>query len=281
MKTNPAATLPQINPGLSRRHWLRLSAGTLLAAGLWPGCARWNEHAPGGSFRFAVLNDTHFHTARCPAWFEKVRASILSHDPRPEFCLVVGDLSQQGSRAELGGMREVLRSLGMPCHVVMGNHDFGPAKDRSAWEELFPNQLNYTFEHQGWQFIGLDSTQGTDWTGTRVQPATLGWLDQHLPKLTPARPTVVFTHFPLGPTVPSRPLNADEMLERFGAFNLVAVLDGHFHGFTERQRGRTILTTNRCCSISRENHDGTKEKGYFLCTARQGEITRQFVQVTL
>jgi hypothetical protein len=41
----------------------------------------------------------------------------------------------------------------------------------------------------------------------------------------------------------------------------------------------TVFTTNKCCSISRGNHDGTKEKGYFLCRAKEGRIEREFVEV--
>ncbi len=271
---------PAVHSSISRRRWLRLSAASLLALGLWPGCARWASNGQGGSYRFVVLNDTHFHTARCPAWFDRVRRSVLSQDPRPEFCLVVGDLAERGRKDELGAMREVLRSLGMPFHVVIGNHDYSSATDRSAWDEAFPRSINYSFEHRGWQFVGLDSTQGTDWQGTRVQPGTLSWLDEHLPKLQPASPTVVFTHFPLGAQVTYRPLNADELLARFTRFNLVAVFDGHFHGFTERHLGATTLTTNRCCAISRDNHDGSTEKGYFLCSAGDGQIARRFIAVT-
>ena len=43
--------------------------------------------------------------------------------------------------------------------------------------------------------------------------------------------------------------------------------------------GETVFTTNRCCAFARGNHDGTKEKGYFLCTARDGKFTREFVEV--
>ena len=76
-----------------------------------------------------------------------------------------------------------------------------------------------------------------------------------------------------------RPVNADDLLERYRAFNLVAVFNGHFHGSTERRAGRTTLTTNRCCAISRNNHAGSTEKGYFLCTATDGQIGREFVEV--
>ncbi len=194
---------------------------------------------------------------------------------------MVGDLAEHGTKSELGPMRDVLRSLHRPFHVVIGNHDYLADTDRSTWDNLFPQALNYHFEHRGWRFIGLDSSEGTKYERTRIQPATLGWLDDTLQKLDRAAPTVVFTHFPLGVEVPMRPLNADDLLSRFKEFNLVAVFNGHHHGFTERKSGRTTLTTNRCCAISRDNHDGTKEKGYFFCTAREGAIRRTFIEVKL
>ena len=100
-----------------------------------------------------------------------------------------------------------------------------------------------------------------------------------MPKLDRKRPTAIFTHFPLGPLTPSRPENADALLERLIGLNLQAVFSGHFHGFTERVLGNVALTTDRCCAISRANHDGTPEKGYFLCEAKAGRITRTFVEV--
>jgi hypothetical protein len=68
------------------------------------------------------------------------------------------------------------------------------------------------------------------------------------------------------------------VLERFRDFNLQAVYNGHFHGFTESKRAQTIVTTNRCCALKRNNHDGTKEKGYFVCTIKDGAIHREFVE---
>jgi len=263
----------------SRRDWLRRSAGALLSLGLWPGCARFADNGRDGAFRFVVINDAHFQSPRCPEWFDRVSASIRSHDPKPEFCLMVGDLAEHGTQSELGPMRDVLRSLHMPFHVVIGNHDYVSDTDRSAWDDIYPRSLNYHFEHRGWQVIGLDSSEGAKSGNTRIQPPTLHWLDDTLPKLARAAPTVVFTHFPLGALVPMRPINADSVLERFKEFNLIAVFDGHFHGFTERMSGRTILTTNKCCAISRANHDRTPEKGYFLCAANEGRLRREFVEV--
>jgi len=264
---------------VSRREWIRHSAAATLALGLWPGCARFGDHGRGGDFTFLVINDAHYTSPKCPAWFERVTASVRAHQPRPELCLVVGDLADKGTVAELGAMRDVMGGFGMPCHAVIGNHDYVTQTDRGPWDQLFPGQLNYHFRHRGWQFVALDSSEGLRYEKTSIQPATLHWVDEHLKKLAPMQPTVLFTHFPLGPGTTYRPQNADALLERFQALNIVAVFNGHFHGFTERTVRNTVFTTNKCCSIARGNHDRTTEKGYFLCRATQGRIEREFIEV--
>jgi hypothetical protein len=256
-----------------------LQAGALFAAGLWPGRLRGADNGRGEEFTFIAMNDMHFHSPGCPDWFARVAESIRSLKPRPEFCLAVGDLGERGAESELGPMGDVLNDLPMDCYPVKGNHDVTPQGDAAVWERLFPDRQNYRFEHRDWQFIGLDSTEGFKYTNPQIQAATLRWVDDTLPRLDRAKPTVLFTHFPLGAGVMMRARNADDLLARFVDFNLVAVLNGHFHGFTERSTGKTIITTNRCCAISRDNHDGSKEKGYFLCTARDGRIDHQFITV--
>ncbi len=263
----------------SRREWIRNSAAATLALGLWPGCARFAGNGRGGDFTFLEINDTHYTSPKCPEWCERVTASVRAITPKPELCLMVGDLADTGTENELGAMRDVLNGLGMPFHVVIGNHDYVTQTDRSPWGKLLPQRLNYRFEHRDWQFVGLDSSEGKKYEKTTIQPDTFRWVDDNLKKFDRKKPTILFTHFPLGPATQYRPLNADDLLERFQEFNLVSVFNGHFHGFTERTVGQTVFTTNKCCSISRGNHDKTTEKGYFLCRAQDGRITREFIQV--
>jgi 3',5'-cyclic AMP phosphodiesterase CpdA len=259
----------------SRREALRcLGAGLLLAGGLWPGRA---VGADGGRFRFVAINDLHYIDADCGKWLTGVMKKIRAE--KPEFCLVAGDLTEHGKADHLRAAREVLERLEIPFHVVIGNHDYATHADRSAYEEIFPRQLNYSFEHKGWQFVGLDTSEGTRYQETRVQPATLEWVDEHARSLSRRKPTVLLTHFPLGPGVQYRPLNADELLEKFLDFNVRAVFSGHFHGFTERTLHNTIFTTNRCCALKRNNHDKTTEKGFFFCEADGQHVVRSFVQV--
>jgi 3',5'-cyclic AMP phosphodiesterase CpdA len=264
---------------ISRREWIRHSAAATLALGLWPGCARFGGNGRGGEFTFVVINDIHYSSPKCPEWCERVTASVRAHRPRPELCLMVGDLAEKGTAAELGPVRDVLRGFGMPFYTVIGNHDYVAQTDRSEWDRLYPKQLNYRFRHRGWQFVGLDSSEGLKYQNTKIQQGTLDWVDDQLEKLDPKQPTILFTHFPMGPGTTYQPLNTDDLLERFKDFNIVAVYNGHFHGFTERVVGDTVFTTNKCCSIARGNHDKTTEKGYFLCRAKDGRIERKFIEV--
>jgi 3',5'-cyclic AMP phosphodiesterase CpdA len=264
---------------LSRRELLNLSAGTLLSAGLWPGVLQAEGAGDPSAFYFVVVNDVHYLNQRCGKWFEGIVRRMRNHREKIEFCLLAGDLTEHGKPEQMAPMRDLLAGLGKPTYVVVGNHDYRTADDRKIYEELFPERINYRFDYEGWQFLALDTTDGQRVYGTSVKPHTLHWLDETLPKLDKKRPTVVFTHFPLGPHVITRPENAGQLLARFKEYNLQAVFCGHYHGFTERQVQKTTLTTNRCCSLWHPNHDGTKEKGYFICHAKDGTIQRTFVEV--
>lgn len=264
---------------LSRRQALQLGAGAMLAAGFWPGWVHAADAPAGEDFTFLCVNDLHLFDKGCVPFFERMVRQMNATDPKPDFCLVLGDLGENGTPEQLGLMKDLLKTIDVKTHIVCGNHDFVKLDDRKPFEQLFPDATNYHFEHKGWQFVGLDTTQGQRGSGTTVHADTLVWLKENLPQLDPKKPTAVFTHFPLGFLVPGRPKNADAVLEPFKDFNLQAVFCGHYHAFTERKLWKSVLTTDKCCSFRKANHDGSKEKGYFVCQAKGGQVTRTFVEV--
>lgn len=271
MKTNKTPTL------INRRTALeQLSAGALLSLGLWPGALRADNETPDGSFRFLSINDTHCMSKECGAYLEGVVAQM--RQANAEFCLHGGDLTENGARNYHETVKDIFSALPGAMYPVIGNHDYVTQSDRHAYTQTFPLRVNYYIHHRGWQFVGLDTTDGLRYEKTDIQPATFEWLRDYLPRLNKRKPTVVFTHFPLGAGVNYRPSNADALLDRFRDFNLQAVFNGHYHSFTERQSAGVTITTNRCCALKRTNHDGTKEKGYFICEAKEGRVTRQFVE---
>ncbi|PTY00148.1 metallophosphoesterase [Opitutus sp. ER46] len=275
---------------LSRRDAVKtLGLGALFSLGLWPGALRAaGTPPPAGKFTFIAINDTHYLSPECGPWLEKVTGLIAPE--KPDFVLHIGDVCDKGLKAQHLAVRDIFARLQVPMYPVIGNHDWTTQTDRSAYEEVFPNRINYTFEHAGWQFVGLDSSEGLRWHDTKIGDATFAWLDANLPKLDRQRPLVLFTHFPLidGPSLRPitdktnarmQPANANALLERFRDFNLQAVFNGHFHGYKEATFGAATITTNRCCALKRFNFDGTKEKGFFVCTAADGRVTRRFVEV--
>ncbi|MFA6289829.1 MAG: metallophosphoesterase [Opitutaceae bacterium] len=268
-----------VDASMTRRTALEtLGAGALLGLGLWPGVLRAaGATPPAVPFTFVVVNDTHYMSPECGAWLSHVVQ--LMKIEAPEFCLLVGDLAEKGRPDHLAAVRDCFAALGKPVHVQIGNHDYLTQTDRSPYESVFPDRINYAFTHRDWQFVGLDSTDGVRYDGTSIGDATLRWVDENLPRLDKTKPLVLFTHFPLGEGVKHRPANADALLDRFRDYNLQAVFNGHFHGYTEHPFVHATVTTNRCCALKRNNHDGTKEKGFFVCTASDGRITRRFVEV--
>lgn len=250
----------------------------MFAAGLWPGALK-AQDAEGGKFRFFCVNDLHCMDEESAKWLETKLIARMKQAKDVDFCLVLGDLAENGTVAELAFVRDLFKSLPIPAYFVPGNHDYAKGGDRVAYDGLFPKQLNYVFDHKRWNFVAIDSTQGEKYQNTSVQPATLEWLDAQLPKLDRARPTVLFTHFPMGERVTYRPTNAEEVLRRFEAHNLRAVFSGHFHGQTERTFREATLTTSQCCALKRTNHDRTAEKGFFRCEVEGHRVGRTFVRV--
>lgn len=252
---------------------------TLLAAGLWPGAIR---AATAGrkfpEFVFVAANDFHHREAACDPWFEALFHQIAAHEG-VSFCLGLGDLAHQGSPESIRAIDRMAREAGLRLYATPGNHDNDLDGTTAVFEQVLPGQLNYRFEHQGWQFVVIDSTEGTKWDQTRVQPATLAWLDAELPRIDAGQPLVLCTHFPLASSTPHCVINAEEVLARFENHNLQLTMGGHYHGRTEVAHGRAALVTNVCCSRVAGNHDGTAKKGYWLCrTQADGTILREFVK---
>ena len=131
----------------------------------------------------------------------------------------------------------------------------------------------------GWQFVGLDTSDGIKVNGFDCHAETLTFANSLPPKLDKNRPTFVYTHFPLGPGVTNRLKNADALLEPFKQLNMAAIFGGHYHAYTQKTvLQNTTVTTDVCCSFKRANHDNTFEKGFFVVEAAEGKFKRTFVE---
>jgi len=271
--------MPRSAKLLTRRTALRLVSTPIVAFGLGR-IVRAADKAQG--FTFIAVNDLHYFDDECAPFFRNVVAQMRASAPEAAFCLIAGDVADGGEAAQLVALRDIFRGLEMPLHPVPGNHDFRFDNDRKDYDAIFPDKLNYVFRHNGWQFIGLDTTQGTDFDETLVAASTLAWLDATLPTLDASTPTVAFTHFPLGEGVTYRPRNAGVVLEKLRTLNLRAAYSGHWHGLNEQRVGDAEVVTNRCCARIRGNRDGSPLKGWWVChAAPDGRLTRRFAALEI
>ena len=116
----------------------------------------------GKAFTFLAINDLHYLDADCGRWFRAMVAQMKASAPDAKLCLISGDLTDLGAQEAAASVKEIFSTLGVPFHTVPGNHDYAPTtQSREAYDAIFPGKLNYRFEHDGWQFIALDTTMGT------------------------------------------------------------------------------------------------------------------------
>ena len=224
------------------------------------------------------MNDLHFTDSKlCPPWFEKVFAAMRESAPDAAFVIVSGDLTEDATEAQFGGIKELFPLLKVPVHVTPGNHDVSASDgDRSVYDKVFPGTANYAIEHGGWQFFSLNSSERRAADNTMIPAGTLQWLDENLKQFDRKKPAIVSTHYPLGSGMIYRPKNSAALLSRFKEFNVRHIFTGHWHGYSEMFFQNATVTTDRCCSRARNNHDGSPLKGWFVCKARQGNISRRF-----
>ena len=259
---------------VTRRDALRLSGAALFLA-------PWAAAAEASFFEFIAVNDTHYIDDKCRPYQAGVVKAMRADAPKAEFVCHAGDVSDRGESINLTSMRDLYAEAALPFHPVPGNHDFIVKSDRSGYDAVFPGKLNYSFVHGGWQFIALDTTQGTDYAKTLISAETLAWLDQQTRTLDPKLPTFAFTHFPLGDGVEMQPLNAAALVELLLKFNLKWVHSGHWHGESQLPASAATLSTSRCCARLRENRDGSPLKGWHVYQASSdGTLSRRFVSFT-
>lgn len=88
--------------------------------------------------------------------FQAVLNKITTDEPKIDFILHSGDMSQDGSQASYQRVGELLETLQVPVYCVPGNHD-----DPRVMNQIFPHE-NISMQHviipnQSWQLILLNS----------------------------------------------------------------------------------------------------------------------------
>ncbi|MDE2143083.1 MAG: metallophosphoesterase, partial [Elusimicrobia bacterium] len=147
----------------------------------------------------------------------------------PDFIFQLGDFVSEGTPANYRDHVAWLDAHpGPPLLRCIGNHDRSRPNgdaDKNMYDAVF-GPRDYFFDHDGWRFIALDSSD------RKLTPAQLAWLKTALD--SPAR-KVIFTHVPPKYLKKLKPLAAVGALETDSAqFNAMQAEDrknGGVHDF--------------------------------------------------
>lgn len=205
----------------------------------------------GLKFSFAFFTDIHLNKGEnnCFEGFEKAVTSAKIH--KADFILTGGDnvdIDVLGNDAETANelyirYAETISNLGIEYHAAIGNHDrfWGTEKNDPLYNDgLFEKYINksyYSFDHQGWHFIVLNTSNSV------VDEKQKQWLLADLNQLDSETPVVVTAHVPFlsvyYPALKGEYTAADtfsnfkEIWDMFDGKNLKLVLQGHMHLYEE------------------------------------------------
>jgi len=267
-----AGERPDTSLGITRRTFLHRAAvaGAGVAAHGWFPMVNTLDLTLGvqAPFRFAWVSDNHLYPREVNTRFvdKTVRAfkEIQAMDPPADFVIHGGDLAQLGDPVELDLGSQLLKEVKVRKVFIPGEHDW--YLDMGAkWTALF-GQPNWTFDHKGVRFVGLDTvSRGPDyWTAKKLTPkermghmATLDgsvagpwagvgrdqleWLSRTLAPWRKDAPIVIFSHNPLYEYYP--PWNFwvrdwREVQEILRPFSNVTNVHGHTHQVLYNEIGK-------------------------------------------
>ncbi len=194
------------------------------------------------SMKFIQITDTHImapggrlHQLSPNERLAACIADINAQHRDARFCIITGDLVDQGDVEAYGQLRAILSNLTIPYHLMIGNHDL-----RDNFIHAFPETdrdvngfVQYVVPTPVGDFILLDTVEPGTAAG-RLCPARLAWLRDRLDE-TRGRPVYRFMHHPPFPIeIPcldrirlEDPEPLVELIDRYGHIRHLFL--GHVH----------------------------------------------------
>jgi len=225
--------------------------------------------------RFLHLTDLHLeagvNTASLGA-FDHVLATAVKLDPKIDFILISGDLTDKGDEQSYLQLAERVRDLPIPVHCALGNHDA-----RTAFRAAFPDAprqgeepLDYDLITGGVHLIVLDSLVPGQTSGelgpdqvTFLKTALARHLDY--PKLLMIHHPPKFTRDPGSDWASLKGKDSQVLSDALAGTNTLGILAGHIH--TDRVvqwNGLPVVTTVGLYSAQDPTHPVATSGGISL-----------------
>jgi Icc protein len=210
----------------------------------------------------------------------------------PGAALITGDLTDHGADDEYAAVRELVAPLGVPVHVLPGNHD-----ERAAIRGAFgltgtgAEPIGYTATAGPLRLVAVDTIRPGEDDGA-LGPERLAWLDEQLAAEPDAPVIVAMHHPPLVTGIPAVDAMGLAESDRRGLAEVLArhpqvlrVLAGHLHlVITSSIGGRPVMVapstfTQARLHFAAEELSFTDEPpGFVLHVWREGVLTSHVVR---
>lgn len=264
----------------SRARLFLVGALILLAAS----CTHTRKGRPAGDYLYSFIfcNDLHITTPQQAESLGRLLAVWGNDTHNIAFIVIAGDLSDSGTREELGAVREQLAHAHKPVYVLPGNHDVtGPGEaGKTLWRELFPNDTgSRMIVCKGTVLLLLDVSDGNR-AHVEATEHLVNWLSGALQAVGRETPIVVFSHFPLYPQAPDFAVGtADRFFSMLDKRPVIAYFSGHYHGAWHARRNGADFYGNVSLLSPKKNHDNSEEKGYLLVDVYKDRVTVTFHEI--
>ncbi len=269
-----------------------------------------NPGNAGDSFSVAFMTDIHLQPERnAVAGFTKALDTVNSL--KPAFILTGGDLIMDALGQSYGRAdslyvlyQETIKKSEAPVYNTMGNYEIYGIYSRSGADPAHPEYgekmyekrigpLYYSFMHEGWKFMILNSVEDTHrnkYVGL-IDSVQIAWIEDELDKTDPEIPIVISTHIPFisvmtqrygGSTVANDSslivYNSSPVLDLFREHNLKLVLQGHLHVLEDiYYEGVHYITGGAVSAAWWKGPYLTCEEGFLWLTFGRDDFTWKYI----
>ncbi len=176
--------------------------------------------------RFALFTDLHISVLK-PQNAEDLKLAVdeVNANPQLNFVLVDGDDTDLGDTASLKIAKQLLDKLNKPYYITTGNHDTLHGKIGSgAFISVFGKD-RFSITASGYQFIGFPTGPIPGGSLGHITITDLDFVNKAMQSAT-GLPVFLITHYPL---LEGDIDNRTELFDLMKKYQVVAVLNGHYH----------------------------------------------------
>lgn len=205
--------------------------------------------------RIAVLSDVHVTPGNeCD---RQLRKAVEDINATPfDLVVVNGDLSNEGSDAELANVKGILDGIRHPLVVLPGNHENNWSQSATkTFVDLWGND-RFVTTVDSLVLVGINCGPYMKMGDGHIKQEDLHWLKATLDSLaTDGRRVLSFNHYPLLPDID----NVADYLEVIEQYPVIAHINGHYHTWRTYTAGGDGTGSDLPCIMTRalDMRDGT------------------------